>query len=387
MVRDGVGTGENDGIWEVVSIELGVGLGVNMLIDSESSDVDIGLRRPSELTVAIGDTGIDAIVELSTNEDVKIGMKIELESSGKELSINTLIDRDNSEVGSGIRTFVILTEVVGTTVVKISPISEVTVKSITGDEVKGRGLRISEDPMENKNVSVGMTSIELSSDGEAMDDVSTSIVDAILKDGLEVEGVGVIIIITAVVSSTGIRSTTLLLILRDERSGSTAFGLLLLLAITDIGLCCMGLLLTRTKGRSTRLLLIVRNGICVCGSAASTDEKARDNDDDDADADMTLVGIGRLLGCDSAGLVLSGSTKLLGSDIGIRIGSSVTMEVGATKEMLSIEGGKSAPEPIPDPMVSVGIGRLLIVIAIIPPLVSSVEVKAIAVEVCIDLLG
>ena len=385
MVRDGVGTGENDGIWEVVSIELGVGLGVNMLIDSESSDVDIGLRRPSELTVAIGDTGIDAIVELSTNEDVKIGMKIELESSGKELSVNTLIDRDNSEVGSGIRTFVILIEVVGTTVVKISPISEVTVKSITGDEVKGRGLRISEDPMENKNVSVGMTSIELSSDGEAMDDVSTSIVDAILKDGLEVEGVGVIIIITAVVSSTGIRSTTLLLILRDERSGFTAPGLLLLLAPTDIGLCCMGLLLTRTKGRSTRLLLIVRNGICVCGSAASTDENARD-DDDDAD-DTTLVGIDRLLGCDSAGLVLSGSTKLLGSDIGIRIGSSVTMEVGATKEMLSIEGGKSAPEPIPDPMVSVGIGRLLVVIAIIPPLVSSVEVKAIAVEVCIDLLG
>ena len=368
MVRDGVGTGENDGNWEVVSsTELGVGLGVNMLIDSDSSDVDIGLRRPSELTVAVGDTGIDAIVELGTNEDVKIGIKIELESGGKELSVKTLMDRDNSEVGRGIRTFVILTGVVGTTVVKISPISEVTVKSIAGDVVRGRGLRMSEDPMENKNVSVGTTSMELSSDGEAMDEISTSIVDAILKDGLEVEGVGVITIIAAVVSSIGIRLTILVLILRDELSGSTAPGLLLvlLLALTD-GLGCMGLLLTRMKGRSTTLLLIVRNGICVCGSIASIDEKARD-DDNDADAR----------------LVLSGTTKLLGSDIGIRIASPATMEVGATKEILSMEGGKSAPEPTPDPMVSVGIGNPLVVIS----LVSLAEVKAIAAEVCIDLLG
>ena len=382
-MRDGVGTGENDGIWEVVSIELGVGLGVNMLIDSESSDVDIGLRRSSELTVAVGDTGIDVLVELGANEDVKIGIKIELVSGGKELSVNTLMDRDNSEVGRGIRTFVVVTGVVGTTVVKISPISEVTVKSIAGDVVKGRDLRISEEPMENKNVSVGTTSIELSSDGETIiDDVSTSIVDAMLKDGLDVEGVGVITIITTVVSSIGIRSTTLLLILRDERSGSTAPGLPLLLALTG-RLCCMGLLLTRIKGRSAMPLLIVRNGICVCGSAASTDVKVRGDDDD---ADMTLAGIGKLLSCGDARLVLSG-TELLGSDIGIRIASSAPMEVGAMKEMLSIEGGKSAPEPIPDPMVSVGIGRLLVVIAIIPPLVSSVEVKAIAVEVCIDLLG
>ena len=381
MVRDGDGTGENDGNWEVVSsTELGVGLGVNMLIDSDSSDVDIGLRRPSELTVAVGDTGIDAIVELGKNEDVKIGMKIELESSGKELSVKTLMDSDNSEVGRGIRTFVVLTGVVGTTVVKISPISEVTVKSIAGDVVRGRGLRISEDPMENKNVSVGTTSMELSSDGEAIDEVSTSIVDAILKDGLEVEGVGVITIIAAVVSSIGIRLTTLLLIPRDERSGSTAPGLLLLLALTD-ALCCMGLLLTRMKGRSATLLLIVRNGICVCGSIASIDEKARD-DDNDAD-DTTLAGIGKLLGCGNARLVLSGTIELLGSDIGIRIASPATMEVGATKETLSMEGGKSAPEPIPDPMVSVGIGRPLVVIS----LDSLAEVRATAIEVCIDLLG
>ena len=383
-MRDGVGTGENDGNWEVVSsTELGVGLGVNMLIDSDSSDVDIGLRRPSELTVAVGDTGIDAIVELATNEDVKIGMKIELESGGKELSVKTLMDRDNSEVGKGIRTFVVLTGVVGTTVVKISPISEVTVKSIAGDVVKGRGLRISEDPMENKNVSVGTTSMELSSDGEAIDEVSTWIVDAILKDGLEVEGVGVITIIAAVVSSIGIRLTILLLIPRDELSGSTESGLLaLLLALTD-GLCCMGLLLTRMKGRSATLLLIVRNGICVCGSIASIDEKTRD-DDNDAD-DTTLAGIGKLLGCGGAGLslVLSGTIELLGSDIGIRIASPATMEVGAMKEILSMEGGKSAPEPIPDPMVSVGIGRPLVVIS----LVSLAEVKEIAVEICIDLLG
>ena len=202
VVGEGVGTGENDGIWEVI-IELGVGLGVNMLIDSDNSDVDIGLRRPSELTVANGDTG--NAVDLGTNEDVKIGMKIELVSGRKELGVKMLMDSDNSEVGRGIRMFVVLTGVlVGTIVVKISSMSEVTVKSITGEVVKGSGLSMSEEPMENRNVSVGVTAMEVSSDGEAMDDVRTSIVDAILKDNLDVEGVGVITIIAAVVSSPGI---------------------------------------------------------------------------------------------------------------------------------------------------------------------------------------
>ena len=211
VLPEGVGISENDGIWEVI-IELGVGLGVNMLIDSDNSDVDIGLRRPSELIVVVGNTG--NAVDLGTNEDVKIGMKIELMSSGKELGVKILMESDNSEVGKGIRMFVILTGVlVGTTVVKISPISEVTVKSITGEVVKGSGLKISEEPIENRNVSVGVTSMEVSSDGEAIDDVRTSIVDAMLKDNLDVEGVGVITIITAVVSSIDIRSITLLLIL------------------------------------------------------------------------------------------------------------------------------------------------------------------------------
>ena len=63
----------------------------------------------------------------------------------------------------------------------------------------------------------------------------------------------------------------------------------------------------------------------------------------------------------------------------MRIDSSAPMEVGTTNETLSkvaIEenfGGKSAPEPIPDPKISVGIGRTL--------------VKAMAVEVDTDLLG
>ena len=65
------------------------------------------------------------------------------------------------------------------------------------------------------------------------------------------------------------------------------------------------------------------------------------------------------------------------------------MEVGTTKEILSIVeekfGGKSAPEPIPDPMISVGTGVLLA--SVIMLLVSSVEVKATVVEVGIDLLG
>jgi hypothetical protein len=135
------------------------------------------------------------------------------------------------------------------------------------------------------------------------------------------------------------------------------------------------------KGRSTRLLLIVRNGICVCGSIASTDEKVRDDD-----ADTTLAGIGMLLAMGCGVARLPGTIEPLDSDIGIRIGSSTPTEEGATKEILFIEGGKSAPEPIPDPIVSVGIGRPLVVIAI-TLLVSFAEVKAIANEAGTDLLG
>ena len=65
------------------------------------------------------------------------------------------------------------------------------------------------------------------------------------------------------------------------------------------------------------------------------------------------------------------------------------MEVGTTNEILSIVeknfGGKSAPEPIPDPVISVGTGVLLA--SAIMLLVSSVEVEAAVVEVGIDLLG
>jgi hypothetical protein len=139
------------------------------------------------------------------------------------------------------------------------------------------------------------------------------------------------------------------------------------------------------KGRSTRLLLIVRNGICVCGSIASTDEKVRDDGDD---ADMTLAGIGKLLAMDCGVARLSGTIEPLDSDIGKRIGSSTPTEVGATKEILSIEGlGESAPEPIPDPMVSVGIGIIPLVAIAITSLVSFAEVEAMAAEVGIDLLG
>lgn len=171
---------------------------MNTLIDNVSSDVDIGLRRPSELIVAVGDTG--NAVELGINEDVKIGMKIELVSGGKELGVKALMDNDNSDVGNGTRTFVVRTGVGAIVVIK-SPISEETLKSITGDVVKGRGSKISEVLIENKNVSVGKISMELSGGDETADDDSTSIVDAMLKDNLDVEGVGVITIITAVISS------------------------------------------------------------------------------------------------------------------------------------------------------------------------------------------
>ena len=231
-------------------VELCIGVGVNILIDSVNSDVDIGLRRTSDLVVGVGDTGS---AELGTNEDVKIGMKIELESGGKELGENILMDRDNSDVGKGIRTFVVLIGVLLGTIV--ATISEDTVKSITGDVVKGSGLSISEEPIENKKVCVGDASVELSTDGEARTvDVSTSIVEAMLKDSCDIEGVGVIIIITAVVSSMG-GSIALLLILGDKRST----GLLLVIVLVD-GLC-VGLLLTRMKGRLVGLLLTVRKGI------------------------------------------------------------------------------------------------------------------------------
>ena len=236
----------------------GVGFGVNMLIDNVNSDVDIGLRRPSEVIVAVGDTGNTA-VELGTNKDVKIGMKIELTSGGNELGVKALMERDNSDVGKGIRIFVVRTGV-GTIVVITSPISEETLKSIIGDVVKGSDLSMSEELIENKNVSVGEISIELSSDNEIADGDNTSIVEAMLKDNLDVEGVGVITIITAVLSSIGNRSIMLLLVLipREERSGFTRPGLLLAL-INGLELCTE-LLLTRMKGRSIRLLLIVRKG-------------------------------------------------------------------------------------------------------------------------------
>ena len=74
----------------------------------------------------------------------------------------------------------------------------------------------------------------------------------------------------------------------------------------------------------------------------------------------------------------------------MRRDSTAPVEVGPINVTSSIEEerivGKSAPEPIPDPIFSVGVGRMLVVIAMMP-LVTSVEVKAIIGDAGIDLLG
>lgn len=71
----------------------------------------------------------------------------------------------------------------------------------------------------------------------------------------------------------------------------------------------------------------------------------------------------------------------------MRMDSICPVEVGAMKNSSSIEEeSKSAPEPIPDPTISVGVGRTLLV-SVVMLLVSSVEVKAIIGEDGIDRLG
>ena len=118
------------------------------------------------------------------------------------------------------------------------------VKSIACVDVKGRGSIISEVAREKRKVSTGKDSNELwinvdvgweAEVGEA--DVSTSMVEAMLKDKRDVVSVGVMTITTAVVSSI---------------SCST----------------------------SIRLLLEVRDGVFLCTSISSTEEKANDDDID-----------------------------------------------------------------------------------------------------------
>ena len=283
-VRVRIGDGISD-VKDTVSVaELGgTTLGENTLIDCVNSDVDIGLRRTSDVTVAVGDTGI---TELGINEEVKIGRRLELVSGGKERGVKTLMDSESSDVGKGMRTSVVLTRVgVGAAVLTISLTSDDRVKSIPSDVIEGRGLSTSKELTERRKVCVGRISMEeLSNDDKIATDVSISIVEAMLKDNLDVEGVGVISITTAVVSSMGSSLTELLLISREGRPIEK--GLLLAL-MTGL---CRGLLLILMKGRSVLLLLIVTKGIRVCGSIISTDENWTIDDDSD-----TPLCIGKLL--------------------------------------------------------------------------------------------
>ena len=198
-----------------------------MLIDKVSSDEDIGMRRPSDLvgegvktptvevgskeTIELSNVKISIDVDTSTGDSeviillVKIGKNIELVSSTKELSLNVLIERDNSDVGRGIRTLVVLTGV-ETTVVKTSLMPDVNVKSIC-EEVKGNGSKMSEDATVNWKE----LSINDEDEGSTVGEESTSIVDAMLKETRGVVADGVMIIITAVVSPIGSSVSTRLL--------------------------------------------------------------------------------------------------------------------------------------------------------------------------------
>ena len=304
-----VGGMEKDGSREVVVTV--VRLGVNALIDKVSSEVDIGMSRPSNVDVTVGvikSSGLDVngsimtsmLVDSITNEVgdisrvempgvtvdvdiitlldgsisddivrmsndsvgktllVKIGSNMELVSGKMDRGVNMLIDRDSSDVGKGIRKCVVL----GATVVMAPSMSEVDARSV----VIGSNSRISQYARENRKVSVGTAWRELSTDGETWTsgreeaDVSTSIVEAILKDNLDVVGDGVMIITAAVDS-----------------------------------------LISWSMG----LLLIIRKGILVCISFTSTEEKVIDDDTDERYEVDTIefLGMGKGVVCGPANVL------------------------------------------------------------------------------------
>lgn len=203
-VMDGVGVGNGN----IKSSELEIS---NRTDDTEvvSDCAGVGEMTKKE-DMGNDDAGIgdsEAIISML----VKIGKKIELVAGGKELGVNMLIEGDNSDVGKGIRIFVVLTGV-GAIVVRKSKLE---LKSIIG-VVDGSGPKISEVAREMRIVSVGKMSKELlfGIDGEGWaaevgsdDDASTSIVEGMLKDGLDAVREGVMTITTAVVSPGGLSTS------------------------------------------------------------------------------------------------------------------------------------------------------------------------------------
>lgn len=181
---------------------------VAMVVDERSRE----MLEPSNMK-----TSVDGAMVMGGSELilllVKIGRKIELVSMGKELGLNILIDSDSSDVGSGTRNLVVLIGV-GIISVNTSPILDEKKMSTTGVEVTEKGNKMSEVARENMKVSLGLnTSKDETAD---IDGESTSIVEAMLKDSLDVVAEGVMTIITAVVSLGGCSvSMTLPLTLRN----------------------------------------------------------------------------------------------------------------------------------------------------------------------------
>lgn len=181
---------------------------VAMVVDERSRE----MLEPSNMK-----TSVDGAMVMDGSELipllVKIGRKIELVSMGKELGLNILIDSDSSDVGSGTRNLVVLIGV-GIISVNTSPILDEKKMSTTGVDVTGKGNKMSEVARENMKVSLGLnTSKDEAAD---IDGESTSIVEAMLKDSLDVVAEGVMTIITAVVSLGGCSvSMTLPLTLRN----------------------------------------------------------------------------------------------------------------------------------------------------------------------------
>ena len=327
---DGDGTREMDegaGSKVVVMVELGVvGSGLKTLTDSVNSDEDIGTRRLSDLVVDGVTTKSDdisgvivAVSNINTSLDrdvitigsddttvlVNIGKATELVSMGSEVGVNTLSDRLSSEVGKGISTLVVRTGVGMMVVTKL----DVKTKSIPDVEVSGT-IR-SEVAMENRKVSVGWTSKEeedvsgegVASTDEGGGDERISIVEAMLKDRREVDGVGVTNIMTLVLS----------------------------------------------LDMSTRLLpppLTVRKGILVCTSLTSIDEKTRD----DATALAVLLGCGvaMVVAGDASCLLLVGNLDSVPSPLPSN--SEEVLELSKEDDKLFGAGA--------DPTVRVSLGRI-----------------------------
>ena len=324
---DRVGTREMDvgAGSKVVMVELGViGSGLNTVTDSVNSDKDMGTRRLPDLVgdgddisgviVAVSNinTSLDRDVTTTDSDDktvlVDIGKATELVSMGSEVGVNTLRDKLSSEVGKGMSTFVVRTGV-GMMVVRALAKLDVKTKSIPDVEVSGT-IR-SEVAMENRKVSVGWTSKEeedVSGEGVAsMDegggDERISIVEAMLKDRREVDGVGVTNIMTLVLS----------------------------------------------LDMSTRLLpppLTVRKGILVCTSLTSIDEKTRD----DATALAVLLGCGvaMVVAGDASCLLLVGNLDSVPSPLPSN--SEEVLELSKEDDKLLGAGA--------DPTVRVSLGRI-----------------------------